>query len=161
MSKEELIKELVRQGKTMKDIGRKLGVSRQRIYQLLVKYGIHTTERKKHGYWKNQPEKLKWLWRTLSSKPIPKDIKWEIFEHLKDDIPETCPILNKPLTWGNCEDREWSLSIDRIDSTKGYEVGNIHLISWRANRIKNDGTSEEHRSIADYLDKMSKSGSKT
>ena len=39
-------------------------------------------------------------------------------------------------------------SIDRIDSTKGYEKGNVWVISGRANRIKNDATPEELMRIA-------------
>ena len=34
-------------------------------------------------------------------------------------------------------------SIDRIDPTKGYVSGNIHIISWRANRLKNNGSLDD------------------
>jgi hypothetical protein len=32
--------------------------------------------------------------------------------------------------------------------------GNVEVMSWRANRIKNNGTPEEHRKIANYLEKV-------
>ena len=49
--------------------------------------------------------------------------------------------------------KEASASFDRVDNTKGYIPGNVLVISWRANRIKNDGTAQEHRQIADFIDK--------
>ena len=49
-----------------------------------------------------------------------------------------------------------SPSIDRIDSTKGYTKDNIQIISWRANRIKNDSTPEELMQIATYMRNLTK-----
>lgn len=40
------------------------------------------------------------------------------------------------------------MSLDRIDPRKGYVKGNVWIISYRANLIKNDGTAEEHEMIA-------------
>jgi len=45
-------------------------------------------------------------------------------------------------------------TVDRIDSSKPYEIGNIAIISWKANIIKNSGTAEEHRRIADWIDSV-------
>lgn len=57
---------------------------------------------------------------------------------------ELCPVFGIPLDWNNVKKRkEQSPSIERIDSTKGYESGNVVVISWRANRIKKDATLEE------------------
>lgn len=71
---------------------------------------------------------------------------------------EFCPILGIKLNYfvknnGPCDD---SPSFDRIDPNKGYIKGNVVLISQKANRIKNNGTSEELRKIADYLDNLQK-----
>jgi hypothetical protein len=49
--------------------------------------------------------------------------------------------------------QENSPSFDRVDSSKGYVKGNVIVCSWRANRIKNDGTAEEHRKIYEFLSK--------
>lgn len=66
--------------------------------------------------------------------------------------PKICPILNIPLSYvnKNCI-QDNSATIDRIDSTKGYIPGNVAIMSNRANRIKNDGTAEEHFIIAKWI----------
>ena len=71
-----------------------------------------------------------------------------------DDItwPIYCPILKLKIDYFSDFRTENSPSFDRINNNLGYIPGNVHIISWRANRIKNDGTAEEHRKIADYLD---------
>jgi len=66
-------------------------------------------------------------------------------------IPTKCPILNIPLVKAGTQLTGNSPSIDRIDSSKGYIKGNIHIISHRANTIKNNGTAEEHMAIAKYI----------
>lgn len=68
-----------------------------------------------------------------------------------DDIalPSYCPILGIELTYDG--DIDSSASIDRIDASKGYVKGNVAIISNRANRIKNDGTAEEHELIARWM----------
>jgi hypothetical protein len=45
-----------------------------------------------------------------------------------------------------------SPSLDKINPELGYVPGNVAIISYRANRIKNNGTAEEHRLIADWMD---------
>lgn len=59
-------------------------------------------------------------------------------------IPETCPLLNVPLTRLRGRGRvKYNASIDRIDSTKGYVKGNVQMISRLANQMKSDATPEE------------------
>jgi hypothetical protein len=41
-----------------------------------------------------------------------------------------------------------SMSLDRIDPTKGYVKGNVQIISQRANRIKSNSTLEEFEEMA-------------
>lgn len=71
-------------------------------------------------------------------------------------IPEFCPILGVRLEFGKMADRGNSPSLDRIDSTKGYIPGNVAVISWAANRLKSNGTAEQHRRIADWMDAQKK-----
>lgn len=67
-------------------------------------------------------------------------------------IPDVCPYLNIPIirTVGKHSDN--SPTLDRINPNKGYTTDNVEVISFRANRIKNDGLAYEHRLIADRLD---------
>lgn len=69
------------------------------------------------------------------------------FEHNieLDDIviPETCPLLGISLYKGSESVGPNSPTLDRIDSSQGYVKGNVWVISYRANTIKNDATIEE------------------
>jgi hypothetical protein len=68
-------------------------------------------------------------------------------------IPTYCPILNIPLVsscGGNPTNN--SPSLDRIDSSKGYIKGNVKIISMRANRLKQDSSIDELRSIIRYME---------
>jgi hypothetical protein len=74
-------------------------------------------------------------------------------------LPSVCPMLGKPLNYeGTGREgytrEEYSPSLDRIDSSKGYTKDNIQVISWRANRIKNDSTPEELMMIAKYMQQL-------
>lgn len=60
------------------------------------------------------------------------------------EIPNCCPVFGT--TWG---EQEYAPSLDRIDNSKGYIPGNILVVSWRANRIKNDSTLDELKAIVE------------
>lgn len=69
-------------------------------------------------------------------------------------IPRLCPILGIPLgsMAGGRGQVDDSPSLDRINPLLGYVKGNVAVISMRANVIKNCGTAEEHRKIADWIE---------
>lgn len=76
----------------------------------------------------------------------------------KDDLnwPEFCPVFGIKLNYfGNIKDRNYSPSIDRINPNFGYIKGNVHIISNRANTIKQDATVKELRLLTDFLEKLS------
>ena len=83
--------------------------------------------------------------------------KNRVHEITVNDIKEVypkdgkCPIFGFELEFNNAGFRENSPSIDRIDSTKGYTVDNIQIISWKANRIKSYATVEELETIVAYM----------
>ena len=66
---------------------------------------------------------------------------------LKDipDIPEFCSVF----PWIRLEYKvgvgrfDGSPSLDRIDNKRGYEAGNVRIISDRANSLKSDATQQE------------------
>lgn len=67
--------------------------------------------------------------------------------------PDICPVFGIELNYGaDIMARENSPSIDRLDSTKGYTNSNCRVISFKANQIKSNGTAEEHRKIAEYME---------
>jgi len=116
---------------------------------------------KKNKSWaKNNPEKAKEILRksrmrnpekrlfnAAKNRAIRKGIDFNI--ELKDIvIPNKCPYLNVEFIYG---DYDKSLSLDRIDSTKGYIKGNIQVISVKANRMKNTATKEELIIFAKYI----------
>lgn len=67
-------------------------------------------------------------------------------------LPEFCPVFGTRLEYkkGHGKPGPNAASVDRIDNSKGYVLGNVVIVSQRANVMKNDGTVEEHRRIADF-----------
>ena len=75
------------------------------------------------------------------------------FNITKEDIiiPKICPVLGiKLVVRSNGLAQDDTPSLDRINNDKGYVKGNIIVVSWRANMIKNKGTPDEHQRIADF-----------
>ena len=76
-------------------------------------------------------------------------------------VPELCPVLGIPLSFGlGCGDghslavKDRRASIDRIDNSKGYIPGNVIVVSYRANRIKSDASTAELFSIARFYGQL-------
>lgn len=67
-------------------------------------------------------------------------------------VPEFCPILGIKLEFTPGTRTDATPSIDRIDSTLGYVPRNVHVVSWRANKIKQDATLDELRSWVRFLE---------
>ena len=64
-------------------------------------------------------------------------------------MPELCPVFNVPFE----ENTIYAASLDRIDSTRGYVIGNIQVLSTRANTLKNDATADELKKLLDFMRK--------
>jgi hypothetical protein len=58
--------------------------------------------------------------------------------------------LNIPLKWHRNKPQDDSYSFDRIDSSKGYEIDNLLIISVKANRAKNNLSEEEITKFCNY-----------
>jgi hypothetical protein len=69
-------------------------------------------------------------------------------------FPIRCPILGIPLKYNRGQPQDDSYSIDRIESDKGYTIDNVVVISYKANRMKNNGTTEELRLLAEYYQQL-------
>lgn len=66
-------------------------------------------------------------------------------------IDGNCPVFGFPLQFNSGGFRETSPSVDRIDSTKGYTLDNIQILSWKANRIKSYATVEELEAVVSFM----------
>lgn len=66
-------------------------------------------------------------------------------------IPSHCPVLGIKLMRGDGRMIDASPSVDRTDSSKGYVRDNISVVSWKANRLKNNATIDELQKIAAYM----------
>lgn len=77
------------------------------------------------------------------------------FNLVLDDIfvPSVCPILNISISQGKGKLWMGSPSLDRLDPKAGYTPENINVISYKANKLKNSGTAEEHEKIAIWMEK--------
>lgn len=145
---------------TLEKVGKFYGVSRQRMYQVLTKYGIGTNAKKRKNFLRDKGVEYYWLNKMLTKKKLPRAERLELLNNM--ELPEYCPILtNIKLNYDGTGNIGWtrgddSPSIDRIDNAKGYTKDNIHIISWRANRLKNDGTAEEHLAIYKYISNLTK-----
>ena len=64
-------------------------------------------------------------------------------------FPITCPILGIPIRFNNTQQDD-SISIDRIDSSLGYSIDNIIVISWKANKLKSNASVSELNKISNF-----------
>lgn len=159
------IKMLLEQGLSYTAVARKLEVSRQRVHQICEKNGLskvwkikgESSLTKKKAAFNLSEEYYQICSIRFSRKKQNCKSNDILFDLEFSDVfwPTHCPVLGIELDyWGEAGTRvENSPSFDKLDPSKGYVKGNVQIISWRANRIKNDGTAEEHRKIAEYIDK--------
>ena len=79
-----------------------------------------------------------------------------LFTIAKEDlkVPEFCPVLGIRLQVGGSGGRASSPSVDRLVPALGYIPGNVHVISMRANAIKNDATAEELRMVVSWVESV-------
>jgi hypothetical protein len=64
-----------------------------------------------------------------------------------------CPIFKTPFTTGPDTVR-MNASLDRIDPNKGYVKGNVVVVSFQANAIKNNATIDELRAVVEYYSQL-------
>lgn len=65
-------------------------------------------------------------------------------------FPITCPILGIPLKFNRGSVEDDSYSVDRIDNSKGYEIDNIIVISYKANRLKSNADLDDLNKISSF-----------
>lgn len=160
----ENIKYMVSNGVPLENIGKKYGVSRQRMYQVCTQFGIETSQRKRINFLKDKEPKYYWLNRALSSRKMNKAERLHMVENM--EVPDYCPMLGNKLNYdeGVMGKEGWASSnsntpsLDRINPNKGYTLDNVQVISMRANRIKFNASPEELMKIANYMKKVEEGG---
>ncbi len=126
-----------------------------------------TEERKQHRskvrreWWANMTEEQKEQelrkrgFRNAKFRAKKKGLPFNLtLDHVKEIWPDDnkCRVFGIPFV----RDANWAASpsspaIDRIEPAKGYTIGNIQVISRRANNIKSDATAAEVMIVAQYL----------
>lgn len=74
--------------------------------------------------------------------------------YLESIAPKRCPVFHLPLKTGVGVAGPFSPSIDRIIPAKGYTKGNIQIISFLANKIKQDATPKQLKQFSQWILKV-------
>jgi hypothetical protein len=97
------------------------------------------------------------FWHSAKSRAKRDSVPFSITqEYLKSIATDECPIFHTPFEWGpsglGCgKFKPNGPQLDRIEPQLGYIEGNVAFISHRANRLKDNGTMQDHYDIADWL----------
>lgn len=176
--KHQIIINKWKEGLTYKEIGTFCNISKQRVEQILkvngfkgrnwlaqskIQKGIMETKRlKKYGKKERlskTEKKFQYQLGRVKARAKKEGIEYNL--KVKDffPLPTHCPIFNLRLNYFAKKiegDRDNWVSIDRIDPNKGYTPENTHIISYKANRCKNNMTLPEVKRLYEYLDKLYK-----
>ena len=100
---------------------------------------------------------LKDYYHNAKNRAIRENVPFDLtMQDLIDIATDKCPILHTSFVWGASglgkgKTRPNSPTLDRILPELGYVKGNVAFLSYRANRIKDNGTMQEHYDIADWI----------
>jgi predicted DNA-binding protein YlxM (UPF0122 family) len=97
------------------------------------------SERNRRSKAKNPQRRLLSALKTRASQ---KGLEFDLTES-DLEMPNRCPVLGIPIRFNNGTNGDDSISVDRIDNTKGYVRGNVIIVSRRANCLKNSATLDE------------------
>lgn len=89
------------------------------------------------------------MWIGSKERARRDDIPYTLLLEDIPEIPENCPILGIKLKSNTAQGAcPTSPSLDRIVPSLGYIPGNVRIISWRANSLRNNGTADELMAVA-------------
>lgn len=106
-----------------------------------------------YTYTKTEKGQIKLLLRKARGRAKEKGLEYNLTES-DLNIPEYCPVLGwikLERNTGGKKASPCSPSIDRMDNNKGYISGNVKVISYRANALKNDATVDEMERVLEYM----------
>jgi hypothetical protein len=101
-------------------------------------------------YYHERVTSEKRLWQGAKHRAARSGLPFNI-EPSDFSVPDLCPLLGIPLTHGPGKIHDNSPSLDRLVPSLGYVKGNIIVISYRANRIKQNSSPEELELLAKNL----------
>lgn len=113
---------------------------------------LYQTERERY---RTSDNTLSYQLRTIKNKckklGIPFNITLDQIEQ-----PEYCPVLGIKLNYawgggGGFTTKGNKASIDKLIPELGYVLGNVFVISWRANKLKSDMNFDEISGIFNYM----------
>lgn len=116
-------------------------------------------KREKTKIWKEKNPKRYWAGTAYKSARRRAKIKGLPFnltiDYLLSIVTDTCPVFNTEFKFrGNKYMRSDSPSLDRIDPAKGYVIGNVVVISTKANNIKSAYQSKDLYKVAQWLEQI-------
>jgi len=103
--------------------------------------------------WRGRDYRKNWAKRILAGASIRAKRDGIPFDLTEADIvmPVFCPVLGMRLVIGVRGHTDASPSLDRFTPSLGYVRGNVAVISNRANRMKADGSLEEHEALVRWM----------
>ena len=106
--------------------------------------------------WKEKDPKRAWaVYATGGAKTraYVKQVPFDLTsEYVQSITPDCCPVFGTQFVFtGNKRMRPESASLDRLDPEKGYIIGNVVVISMKANTIKNAYNSTDLYAVANWL----------
>ena len=100
---------------------------------------------------------LKTYLKNAKNRALRENVPFNItLQHLIDIATDECPIFHTPFVWGSSglgkgKVRENTPQLDKIIPQLGYVKGNIAFLSGKANKMKDNGTMQDHYDIADWI----------
>lgn len=93
----------------------------------------------------------KYLLTSAKSRALATGIEFDL--KLEDlVVPEYCPVFGFKMAYATGRGRtDTSYSIDRLDNSRGYVKGNVAVISWLANRLKNNATCAQLERVTAWM----------
>ncbi len=108
----------------------------------------------KHWRLRNKGRRIWELWYAAKCRAKVRNVPFTL---KREDIviPKRCPVLGIKIAHQTGKRQsDNSPSIDRIIPSRGYTKRNVVVVSFRANRIKNDSTMREMRRIVEFYEKL-------
>lgn len=79
------------------------------------------------------------------------DFNLKLHEMNQISFPISCPILGIKLEFNSGSPKDNSFSFDRINNEIGYCLDNIQIISYKANRAKNNLSEKELKDLTIWI----------